>query len=201
MIHVGSGETIMDPVHNSVRLTAVVKGKARSIFLKGVLHAPELLCNLICFSRAEHSDLKVIRDNDYSDLTADVLKLEHKSSVEVKMVGIEREDGLYEAVVTNSSRKAHVTTKQQHVDWYSQTGYFSKVLLKATIPHVLRISIAALKRTTGTRDGSVHGKSVRVSWKCKQSAGAMRPVDSVHTDVAGPMNVLSLGNKLFRNND
>lgn len=56
------------------------------------------MCSLISLSQAKHKDFKVSIDNDHSKPTTVLVRLEHRPSIKVKMIGIETKDDLYVAV-------------------------------------------------------------------------------------------------------
>lgn len=92
-----------------------MESEQKSTLLEKDLHTTELICNLISFSQARYNGFKVSADNGHSNHITGVLKLQYKTSIEIKVVRIETDDRFYEAVVANCNYDAHVTAEVQLV--------------------------------------------------------------------------------------
>lgn len=78
-------------------------GKEVLNITENVLYAPQILNNLISSSQAHRNGFRTEIDVDTESPILGEMKLIHKRTGEVKLVALETDEGLYEAVLKNTS--------------------------------------------------------------------------------------------------
>lgn len=198
-VQLGDNDTITSIRYGNVRMATVTMGVKHILLLRSVLYTPDLMYNLIYISQVSRNNFKVIIDNEKEDQKKVTLKLMHKPTGQIKMVGIETTEGLYEALVSVCSGVANIVTEKQKSIWHERLGHCSSDVLRDTIPHVRGIKEINSGPINSKCESCVLGKSIREPRRSREvlEEGATEPMERLCTDLVGPMQVKLLGKSKY----
>lgn len=140
-----SRDVIESIVYGTLMAPTIVRVRIKKTNLHDVLQAPNLRYNLISFSQSKQNGFKVIIDEETENLGHGIVELWHKLSGEVKMVGAEPYEGLYEAIGKVDGEETNVILFESTPEWNKRLGHASQDILKATAPHVVGMKETDIK--------------------------------------------------------
>lgn len=141
-IQVGNHEFIESHGVGTVNIKTAVHGVLNNVVLHDVLYAPDIVHNLISVSKVRRKNFRVIVDNDEKDPHRGSMMFIEKSFDDVKLIGLETSDGMYEAVLrVEPPVEAHLIKSSISNLWNQRPGHCSDEVLKASVPHVICIDI------------------------------------------------------------
>jgi len=82
--------------------------------------------------------------------------------------------------------------------WDKRLGHASLSLLNKLVSKDLVVGLPSIKYNNGkVCDVCAKGKQVKNSFKSKRCASTTRPLELLHTDLCGPMRIMSRGGKRY----
>jgi len=82
--------------------------------------------------------------------------------------------------------------------WHKRLGHASLSLLNKLVSKYLVVGLPTIKYNDGkVCDACVKGKQVKNSFKTKRCVSTTRPLELLHTDLCGPMRIMSRGGKRY----
>lgn len=194
-IQVGNNEFIRSEGIGTVKVATVVRGVKKIVVLTDVLLVPEIAYNLISISQARRNGHRIIIDGRRNQNQRGVLELFNKKSGDVKMIGIETKEGLYEAALKVRLEKAHTAVCAKEKPWHERMGHCGKETLIRSLPHIDGINEGEINIDDEFCRPCVLSKSTRAPRKTNKNKikTTTRAVERIHTDVVGPIKVKSLG--------
>jgi len=82
--------------------------------------------------------------------------------------------------------------------WHKRLGHASLSHLNKLVSKDLVVGLPSIKYNDGkVCDACVRGKQVRNSFKLKNYAGTIRPLELLHVDLCGPIRITSRGGKRY----
>lgn len=194
-IQVGNNEFIRSEGSGNIKVTTIVRGVKKNVILSDVLLVPDLAYNLISVSQARRNGHRIVIDEKWNHDGRGVLELFNKKSKDVKMVGIETNEGLYEAALDVQMEQAHAAVITKEKPWHKRMGHCGKETLLKSIPHVDGINEEEINLDNDVCRPCALSKATRVPRKTHNNKLKVttRAVERIHTDVVGPIKMMSLG--------
>lgn len=84
---------------------SMVNGPKLKVTLTHVIYCPVMRYNFIFCSQAHRFGVKIYIDDDGLEPSSGILKMIHKTTQEVCVIGLERESGLYEVAIVTAHNK------------------------------------------------------------------------------------------------
>lgn len=199
-VSVGNGDSAA--VHGTGTVEAVIKfdDNVRPVKMMDTLFIPDLMCNLVSVSKLRRAGFRVLFDTD--EQGRGLCVVQQRDNNEVVLKGWERKDGLFEMDIKSYARCAQYSTKvlamkgQLKQDtWHARLGHASKTTIEKTIPIVNGIDVAHCRQLSVCTP-CLKAKSKRDSRPSSDDHG-FRPLELVHSDVIGPVQVPSLGGSRY----
>lgn len=88
------------------------------VWLKNIIYVPDLNFNPISFLIAKQNCFPINIDFNFDRPKAGIIKMTHKPSGEIRMVGVGRKDEFLKAVVSASYGDTYLEVDRQVDDWY-----------------------------------------------------------------------------------
>lgn len=98
-IQIDKKDTIISEWYGTVEIFSMVEERIKLIILQYLLYTPEKLYNLISKSQARRHCFRTDIDASIQTHYQGILKLIHDKSQKVMLVGLKKDEGIYEAVL------------------------------------------------------------------------------------------------------
>lgn len=129
LISVGNKKSAGPLGYCSVELTDVARGDKTWILLGDVIYVLDLMYNVISFSQVRRNCFANNADSNLDGSRESIINLTHKLSREIRMLGFETKDGLFEAILSASYGKACVAVDRRFNDRHSQMMHCIKAVM------------------------------------------------------------------------
>lgn len=90
--------------------------------------------NLVYLAQARKKHYKMVIDEEENQSGDFVLLIIHQQTEEVKMIGIETSNGLYEAMASVCNAEANISSAKRKPYWHHGLVHYSMEILQATVP-------------------------------------------------------------------
>lgn len=104
--------------------------------------------NLIPLSQARRNEFIVIIDNKENEPHFGITEVILKKAEEIKMMGVETTDRLFEALVDVFHEIENVEKNRKEPDWHIRLGNSCYEIFRATLPHVIGMTKSDISRKT-----------------------------------------------------
>jgi len=188
-IHIANGATMMAEGEGDVLLDVTVKGVKNPVILKKVLYVPAMGSSGLVSVRCIQAAGAVV------SFAANTVSIRHGR----KLYGIaklEQNAYILQTQTEHSNieaKPAQVTTKHGTLhDWHCRLGHISFDNVKHLAENHPEIAIHG-SHSNSTCDSWVATKQTRIPNHLPSTRITTFPLELIHTDLAGPMNIPSLG--------
>lgn len=157
-----------------------------TLSLGNVLYVPEAACNIISASRLLNSGLSFAS-------TRDGIKITHNGTLLARATRINGQFILKNAKVTSIRANAAAVTELPIQEWHLRFGHLGNTYLRKLIEKKMVEGLTVDKNTLGA---PAHCRSCAIGKMARQpfpksKSRATRPLELVHSDLAGPQKVTS----------
>lgn len=138
-ILVGNQKVMTSVGFGTVDIVTMVNELKRKITSYDGIYVPDLMYSPTSVSRPLKWNYKVMFDVDRQVKGADRVELIHKSTRDVKLVGVETQDGVYELSLKICSGKKHVMERPNDKKRHERLGNCDWDTLRQSLPHIVRV--------------------------------------------------------------
>lgn len=171
----------------TVNITSIVNGVENRIIFKDVLYFPILIYNFTSISQARRKGYWMTVDDKHEENQTGGMKLIHKESNKVKVIGIESRVRLYEASIKVSNNSVKIATHKKHALWHEMIGQCRNTILRNSTFYIIGVNEEKLQNNNELCKSSVMEEEVRVPRKRvsegKPDIRTTRTVERLHIDV------------------
>lgn len=114
---VGNNNTLQSFNYGDINVESEVNCEDHRITPEHVLFSPDVMYNLISLYQVRENVFCIYDDYDNCSPQRGLMQIHQKANGEIKMIGLERPQGLYEAVLyLPRAEKAYITKQRTNVD-------------------------------------------------------------------------------------